>query len=134
MVQTRQRRCTLAKQRASAQRTLVPIPEAVRAERLAITKDIADEIVRTQDSLVGGRYGCRMDIIRKYSPIYSWLSKDQIDWHVREIKKRRSKVNSTTTTHNSNVATINTNVSDITTNLVVNDFTVDLENSTIVSF
>ena len=96
----------------------------------ARTKEIADEIVRTQDSLVGGRYGCRMATIRKYSHIYSWLSKDQIDWHVREIKKRRSKANSSTTIHNSNVATKSTNISDINTNLFFNDFTVDEEIST----
>ena len=96
MVQTRQRRSTLARARASAQRTREPIPEAVRAERLALTKKIADEIVRKQDSLIGGRYGSRMAIIRKYSHIYNWLSKDQIDWHVREIKKKRNNANSTT--------------------------------------
>ena len=121
MVHTRQRRSALAIQRATAQQAREPVPEAVRAERLAITKRIADEIVCTQDSPVGGRYGCRMAIIRKYSHIYSWLSKSQIDWHIYEIRKK--KKSSATPNDNSNVTTSLSNGSNVTENLVVNSST-----------
>ena len=123
MVETRQRRSTLTLQRAAAQRAREPISEAVRAEHLAITKEIADEIVRTQDGL-GGGYGCRMAIIRKYSHIYSWLNKHQIDWHVKETRKRNMKTSSTSN-NNCNLATIS-NASNVTNdNLVVNNSTVN---------
>ena len=123
MVETRQLRSTLTIKRATAQQQREPVSEAVRAERLAIIKRIADEIVRTQDSLIGGHYGCRMKIIRKYSHIYSWLSKHQVDWHIKEIRKR--KKSSATSNSNSNVATTLSNVSNVTVNLAVNIPTVN---------
>ena len=120
MVQTRQCRSTLANKRATAQCAREPLSEAVRAERLAITKTIAHEIVRTQDSLVGGHYGCRMSIIRKYSDIYSWLSKHQVDWHIKQIRKI-TKASSTSTNVNSNIATLSNSSYDVTDdNLDVN--------------
>ena len=124
MVQTRQRRSTLAVERAKAQFARERLSEAVRAERLAITKKIAQEIVCTQDSLVGGRYGCRMSIIRKYCNIYSWLSKHKIDWHIKQIRKRM--ISNATSNMISNVATLSNSTYD------VNDSDLDV-NSTITN-
>ena len=116
MVQTRQRYSSLREERSNAQRRRPPISATTRAERLAITKAIAKEIVLTQDGLRGTRYGCRVRIMRKYSQIYNWLSKAQVDWHIKEIKKR-----SNTNSNNPNISNGSNDSSYLNNGLIVND-------------
>ena len=90
---------------------------SVRAERLAITKQIAQEIVRKQEDLRGSRYGCQVGIIQHYSQLYSWLNPVQVDWHVRQIRKR--VITNSSVSNDSNSSNCNEN-----NNLVVNESTV----------
>ena len=117
MVKTRQKRSILAKKRDERREERERISPSVRAERLAITKQIAQEIVCKQEDLRGSRYGCRVGIIRHYSQIYSWLNPVQIDWHVRQIRKRT--IANSSVSNDSNYSSSNEN-----NNLVVNESTV----------
>ena len=130
MVKTRHQRSNLIQKTAKRRQERELITPSARAERLAITKAIAREIVSTQEDLGGGRHGCRMDIIRRYSQIYSWLKKDQVDWHVKQIRKQRQSIS----TLSNDYTNINTNInSKVNSNLVVNDSTIE-SNDTTVSF
>ena len=117
MVKTRQRHVLLTKKRDERREQRECISPSVRAERLAITKKIAQEIVRKQEDLSGSRYGCRVGIIRHYSQIYSWINPIQVDWHVRQIKKRI--ITNSSSCNDSNSSSCNEN-----NNLVVNESTV----------
>ena len=130
MVKTRQQRQNLSVKRDKRRVERESIPASVRTERLSITKAIADEIVRTQDELGGSRFGCRMNIIRRYNQIYSWLNQQQVDWHVKQIRKR----------NNSNPnSSKDTTISNVIDKLNVNDSMITIEekdtsSSTTVSF
>ena len=63
------------------------IPENVRQERLKIVKDIAKEIVCTQQQFGVKHLGCRKNIIDRYKHIYSWLETNKINWHVIQYRK-----------------------------------------------
>ena len=116
MVKTRHQRSGLAEKREKRRQERELISPSARVERLAITKKIASEILSTQEDLCGCRHGCRMDIIRRYSQIYSWLKKDQVDWHVKQIRKQKHSI-STVSKDYSNIS------SNVVDSLVVNDFT-----------
>ena len=59
MVQTRNHRSNLAEKRDKRREERERIPPSARAERLAITKAIANEIVRKQEDLGGLDAGWR---------------------------------------------------------------------------
>ena len=118
MVKTRQHLQNLSGKREKRREERESIPLSVRTERLSITKAIANEIVRTQDELGGSSFGCRMKIIRRYNQIYSWLNKQQVDWHIKQIRKRNNS------NANSSKYSANSNVID---NLNVNDSTITIE-------
>lgn len=80
-----------ARVKASERKTLQDsLSPAIREERLQITKDIAQEIVTTQETLGGRKHGSRKKIIGKYTNIYPWIRKANIDWHVMVLKKKKS--------------------------------------------
>ena len=118
MVKTRQHLQNLSGKREKRREERESIPLSVRTERLSITKAIANEIVRTQDELGGSSFGCRMKIIRRYNQIYSWLNKQQVDWHIKQIRKR----------NNSNPSlSKDSSVCNVIENLNVNDPTITIE-------
>ena len=88
-MKTRHQRSVLAEKRDKRRQERELVSPSARAERLTITKAIASEIVSTQEDLGGGRHGCRMEIIRRYSQIYSWLKMDQVDYHAKQIRKQK---------------------------------------------
>ena len=124
MVRTRQHLRTQADNREKRRDLREAIPVSVRTERLSITKAIAKEIVRTQDELGGSSFGCRMKIIRHYNQIYSWLNKQQVDWHVKQIRK-----------HNNSTSTLSkdSSISNVIEDLNVNEsiITTDDKNTSI---
>ena len=132
MVKTRQNRLISAEKRDQRRQQRELISPSVRAERLAITKKIASEIVRKQEDLRGSRYGCRVGVIRHYTQIYNWLNPVQVDWHVKQIKKRNAS--NASLAKDSNSTNSNVNINLVVNELEPNDKTSDSTNTVSPTF
>ena len=58
----------------------------IRAERLAITKRVAERIISAQDSLGDSKRGCRKHILDIEKQLHSWLNEKQVDCHIMQIR------------------------------------------------
>ena len=132
MVKTRQNRLISAEKRDQRRQQRELVSPSVRAERLAITKKIASEIVRKQEDLRGSRYGCRVGVIRHYTQIYNWLNPVQVDWHVKQIKKRNAS--NASLAKDSNSTNSNVNINLVVNELEPNDKTSDSTNTVSPTF
>ena len=87
MVKTRLQTGALKRKRENRRSKRENIPENARQARLKIVKDIAKEIVCTQQQFGVKNFGCRKKIIDRYKHIYSWLETNTINWHVIQYRK-----------------------------------------------
>ena len=79
------------------------VSAAVCAERLCITKPMANEIIEKQRELGSSHYGCNTVIYKRYKEVHKWQDVNNFNWHMFNLGKSNCEFSHKNKDSNTNV-------------------------------